>query len=135
MKNIFTSILFVILFVSCKEEATIYVTNNISNVRLESVSFGEDINITSSLIPGETGQRTLDDKMSNVEFPMEKQLRFYMVKGDNRVLLYTKGSYTVNKDDDLRITLTNETEVINPMSSTLSSPLKNISVQTSDDIE
>lgn len=115
MKNTVAFIIFAILFISCKKEATISVTNNIKNVKLESVSFGDDISITRSLIPGETGSTTIDDNMSTVEFPMTKQIRFYMVKGDNRVLLYTKQSHTVDEKDDLKITLTDDTEVVNPI--------------------
>lgn len=139
MKHIYTiaAILSIVLLVSCKpDEATISVTNNIKNVRLESVSFGDEISVTSNLLPGETGSRTIDEYMSTVDFPMTKQIRFYMVKGDNRVLLYTKGTYKVDKDDELKIVLTDDTEVVNPMNSTSRvSSIQNIANESLEEME
>lgn len=116
MKHLYTivAILCAISLASCKD-SRIYVTNKIQNVQLENVSFGEELGITSGLLPGETDYVEIDENTPGVDFPMTKHVRFYMVKGDSRVLLYTKEYYTVEKDDELRIILTDDTEVVNPL--------------------
>ena len=114
--NILTVLTFLCLFFSCREdEATITVINNIPNVRLDKVSYGV-ISVASYLIPGEKGRITIDERMTGVSFPMEERTRFYMTKGDTKVLLYTKDSFVVGKKDNTEIVLTEDTEVINPMS-------------------
>lgn len=101
----------VFLFCSCEEKAEITIVNKIHNVRLEQISY-QNIAIGGSLVPGESICKTISDEYSGVKFPMKSQIKFYMTKGDNLVLLKTKEYYTLDKDDELYIELTDETEVI-----------------------
>ncbi len=107
---------FILLLSSCKDEhAYLKVTNKVHNVRLENISFGE-IPLGSYILPGEsTSEYILSDNDDRVSFPMSKQISFYMVKGDNRVYLKTKEYYRVDKNQNLIIEISDETEVVNPM--------------------
>ncbi len=104
------------LFVSCKpKEAYLEVTNKVHNVKLENISYC-GFWLGNSLLPGESTKKMLfSDDMDDVSFPMSGPIRFYMVRGENRVLLQTKENYELNTDQHLVIEITDETEVINPM--------------------
>lgn len=116
MKKLYTLFLglTILLLASCKDEGTVEVTNNIRNVKLEYISFGENVPVATTLLSGETAEVKVDHKMDNISFPIQAQLMFYMTAGGHRVLLYTKEMFTLDKDDHLRIVLTNDTEVVNP---------------------
>lgn len=111
------AICLILVFSSCDDEAEIKVTNKIGSVRLDNISFGEK-GLINSLLPGESKSFTLTERMDAVKFPMTDQIKFYMIKGDSRVLLYTKESFKLNKDQKLDIVITKDTEVINPMNET-----------------
>ncbi|MCD7933209.1 MAG: hypothetical protein LUH15_18675 [Tannerellaceae bacterium] len=116
MKKLYTLLfgLTTLLLASCKDEGTVEVTNNIQYVKLEYISFGDKVPVATSLLSGETAQVTVDHKMKDISFPIQAQLMFYMTAGEHRVLLYTKDTYTLDKDDHLQIVLTNDTKVVNP---------------------
>ncbi|KAA6323681.1 hypothetical protein EZS27_013023 [termite gut metagenome] len=106
---------FALLFVSCDKNASISVTNNVGNVSIENVSYG-DISIGYKfLLPGETVSKIISDERDRVKFPMSAQLQFYMVSGENKVFLKSKEAYTLNADQHLKIIIDDHTEVINPM--------------------
>jgi hypothetical protein len=103
------------LFSCEKDTAYISVTNNVHNVILENISYN-DIYIGGYLLPGDsTGEKELSEESKSVSFPMSYPVKFYMVKGDNKVLLLTKENFSLHKDDKLNIVINDETEVINPM--------------------
>ncbi|MBB4037052.1 hypothetical protein GGR21_002966 [Dysgonomonas hofstadii] len=110
---------------SCDNNARVSVTNKVSNVRLENISYG-DISLGSSkLIFGETtGERTISDRWDGIKFPMNEKVQFYMVSGDNRVLLITKESYKLDEDQHLNIVIDDDTDVINPATVNSQSMLK-----------
>ncbi|KAA6335702.1 hypothetical protein EZS27_016095 [termite gut metagenome] len=106
---------FALLFVSCDKSASISVTNNVGNVSIENVSYG-DISIGYKfLLPGETVSEIISDGRDRVKFPMSAQLQFYMVSGENKVFLKSKEVYTLDADQHLKIIIDDNTEVINPM--------------------
>lgn len=106
--------LIVLLFTSCKDyEATIIIKNEVHNVQLTSLKFGDNY-LSGYLIPGETSTTTIivSDKD---EFPMNHPIEFYMNANGNSVFLKTTESFTLNEEQVLTITISDSTEVINPM--------------------
>jgi hypothetical protein len=102
-----------LLMASCFDEASIQVTNNVSNVMLENIQLGQ-IGVDSRLLPGEsTPELVVSERTEDVTFPISAQLQFYMVKGERRVFLKTQATYTLNADDNLNIVIDNDTEVVN----------------------
>ena len=94
------------------DKGNIKVQNNVHNVKLESISWG-DYSITYSLITGEeSNEVTIEDKKGT--FPKMNDLNFYMVSGDKRVFLKTKEKYILNADQNLTIVISDSTEVLNP---------------------
>jgi len=115
MKTKIIFLLFAGVFLSgCFDEAKVQVTNKVHNVRLDNISFAK-FHIGSYLYPGETAETTISDQYKDITFPVSSRLEFYMVKGDKRVYLQTKDYYRVDKDGILKIDITDDTEVINPM--------------------
>lgn len=98
---------------SCMDSGEIKVQNKVHNTKLENISFG-DVSVYSSLLPGETstGVKVTDKKDS---FPQIHQLEFYMVSNGNRVYLKTKKNYQLEAGRTLLITISDSTEVINPL--------------------
>jgi hypothetical protein len=105
-------LLFSFMMISCYDEATVTVVNEVSNVQLSNISFG-DYAIYNNLLPGESGSLIISEEWNNLSFPITKHVFFYMVKGGDRVYLRTKDSYKLNKNDDLTISITDDTEVVN----------------------
>jgi len=97
---------------ACMGEGTISVQNNVHNVKLESISWG-DVSLYYSLLPGETSEEILIWNLRS-EFPMDHALEFYMVAEGNRVYLKTKTIYQLDIDDKLLIEINDTTEVVNP---------------------
>jgi hypothetical protein len=111
--RLFSITLFIVIFASCQESSKIIVRNNVHNVKLESISWG-DVSIYYSLLPGESsGEVTITDKRN--KFPKHNQLEFYMVSKGRRVYLKTKEIYQLDADQTLTIEINDETEVINPL--------------------
>jgi hypothetical protein len=108
---IFT-VFFLLILSACMEEGKIRVQNNVHNVKLESISWG-DVSLYYSLLPGETSEKIVVRDYKS-EFPMNHPLEFYMVGAGNRVYLRTKAIYQLDIDDDLLIEITDTTDVINP---------------------
>jgi len=55
IRIILLSVIVALLTVSCTERGTLVVKNKLSNVKLESISFG-DFAVYGSLLPGETSE-------------------------------------------------------------------------------
>jgi hypothetical protein len=98
---------------SCMDSGEIKIQNKVHNTKLENISFG-DISVYSSLLPGESSPpvKVTDEKDL---FPKINQLEFYMVSNGNRVYLKTKSNYQLNSGETLLITISDSTEVINPL--------------------
>ncbi len=127
MKTRYILLLSVLVFIlsSCDHDAHITVTNEVSNVRIEKISYGDISLNNQALLPGETSaKKTIVDKWDNVKFPMHERLQFYMVSGTNKVFLMTKETYKLDEDQTLNIIINNDTEVVNPASSEKSSIVK-----------
>jgi hypothetical protein len=117
IKNIILAtslLLFVILLVSCDDDATIKVINRIPNIQLKQVSF-DKYSVAYSLLPGETGSYEIVDKPKY--FPKRGVIKFYMVKGDNQIYLETKEVFTLNADQELLIEISEDMELVNGLSS------------------
>jgi len=113
--TLFISFLF---FTSCEEEAHMEVTNKVHNVTLENVAFG-DFPLGYKILPGEsTGRILLSDNYSGISFPMTAQIKFYMVRGGNKVYLRTKESFTLKDGSNLKVEITDDTEVENMLTGT-----------------
>jgi hypothetical protein len=98
---------------SCQEVGRIKVQNKLPNTKLDNISFG-DISIYYSLLPGETSSEvTVSD--SKRSFPKINQLEFYMESNGNKVYLKTKKKYRLDSDETLTITVSDTTQVINPL--------------------
>ena len=113
MKNLFF-LLLLFLFSACEEKAKIQVMNRVHNVRLDNVSFS-GVHVGTYLLPGETAESIVTDKYEDISFPVRAQLEFYMVKGDKKVYLKTKDYFTVDKDQTLKIEVSDDTELVSPM--------------------
>ena len=111
----FIAILILLSFgiTSCMDSGEIKVQNKVHNTKLENISFG-DVSVYSSLLPGETSTEVkVTDKKDS--FPKIHQLEFYMVSNGNRVYLKTKKNYQLEAGTTLLITISDSTEVINPL--------------------
>jgi len=113
MKTIILFSITCLLLTSCMEKGKIKVENRVHNTKLESISFG-DVSVYSSLLPGETSNEVAVIDKKNA-FPIKNQLEFYMVSNGNKVYLKTKYSYSLDYDETLLITISDTTEVINPL--------------------
>jgi hypothetical protein len=113
MKSIIMLFVSCLFRTSCMDDGKIKVQNKVHNTKLENISFGK-VSIYSSLLPGETSTavRVTDKKES---FPKVNQLEFYMVSNGNRVYLKTKNKYKLDSGETLLITISDSTEVINPL--------------------
>lgn len=111
MKHIMLLLLLVAIY-SCNDTGKIKVQNNIHNVKLESVSWG-NYSIAYSLLTGEKSDEiTIEDKKET--FPKIYDVSFYMVNSDKRVYLKTKSKFQLDADQNLTIVITDTTAVFNP---------------------
>jgi hypothetical protein len=113
--KIIVFLLFGVFITSCTEEAKIQVTNQVHNVQLNKISFSGEY-IGTNLYSGETTEATIKEGSGNdISFPVKAPLEFYMVKGDKTVYLKTKEYFHLDKDETLKIVISDDTELINPM--------------------
>lgn len=112
IRIILLSLVVALLTVSCTERGTLVVKNKLSNVKLESISFG-DFAVYGSLLPGETSDELVIKEFEDA-FPFRNQLEFYMTSGSNTVYLKTAETFELDYDQDLVIEINDSTVVINP---------------------
>ncbi|MEA2043068.1 MAG: hypothetical protein U9N85_11025 [Bacteroidota bacterium] len=115
-KLIFFLIIFTIpFFVSCEKEVegVVKVQNKVHNVRLEQIRWN-DRQISYSLLPGETSDQVIFTDYKEF-FPKTEVLEFYMTANNKRVYLKTRESYTLNAGGELNIIISDDTEVLNPI--------------------
>ena len=100
-------------FASCQEEAKIQVINEIHNVAMTDISWG-NYSVYSRLMPGQASEKeTIIDDAKN--FPKRHRLKFYLSADGNTVFLETKEYFELDKGDFIRIIVTDITEVVNPL--------------------
>lgn len=106
-------LLLLVAIYSCENDTgKIKVQNNVHNVKLESVSWG-DYSIAYSLLTGEKSDEiTIEDKKGT--FPKINDVSFYMVNSGKRVYLKTKSKFQLDADQNLTIVITDTTAVFNP---------------------
>lgn len=102
----------VLTFFSCEESADIRIQNNISNVKLTDIQWG-NIYIAAELLPGETSERYKIDNYT-VDLPASYTIAFKMTAKGKTVYLETNESFSLDDGDDLIIELDDNTEVSNP---------------------
>ncbi|MCI5058409.1 MAG: hypothetical protein MRY83_20020 [Flavobacteriales bacterium] len=106
---------FIVLFFviqSCYKPGKINIQNNISNVKLDDVSWG-DITIGTDLLPGESTGEVLISKHEE-KLPSTQVIRFSMIANGISVYLETQESYELDEDDNILIILDDDTPVRNP---------------------
>ena len=112
-----------LLFAACKDdEAHIEVVNGVHNVRLQNISF-VDFPLGYDLLPGEsTGKKKLSEEYDDISFPLSGQIVFYMLGTDgSKVYLKTKESFRLNKNDNLQVVISDNTEVVNMVTGSIRS--------------
>lgn len=98
---------------SCMEDAKIQVINEVHNVKMTEISWG-GYSISSSLMPGEASEKiTISEAVQ--DYPKRHRLKFYLNADGNSVFLETKEYFELDKNDFIRIIVTDTTEVVNPL--------------------
>lgn len=115
MKSIrsFVLLMFLTMITSCVEyqDAKITVRNNVSNVTLEDVYYG-NYYVDYSLLPGQ--ERELTITLEADEFPITESISFIMSANNSQVYLETEASYTLMGGDEMEVAITDTTAVANP---------------------
>ena len=102
----------IVLLQSCYKPGKITIKNNISQVKIQSVKWG-DILIASSLLPGESSSPKIINKYSE-KLPSSKIISFKMTANDKTVYLETTEKFLLKEDDDIIIVLDDNTLVFSP---------------------
>lgn len=97
---------------SCQKKGEIQISNNVHNVKLETVSFNDDV-IAYDLYTGASSDVREYNDFKNT-FPRTSTVEFYMVSGGNRVFLITKDEFSVEIDKKTIVVIDDQTEVVNP---------------------
>jgi hypothetical protein len=113
MKTFIILVVSCFLITSCMEDGRIKVQNKVHNARLDNISFGK-VSIYYSLLPGQTSDEVIVS-LKKEAFPVLRQLEFYMENDGNKVYLKTKNKYRLDYGETLLITISDSTEVINPL--------------------
>lgn len=114
MKTIKYLLLFSVFTIACDEKkAHIQVQNNISQVVIEDVRWG-DIFIDSRLFPGETSSKKRIRETSTIELPYSGTISFRMKANNQVIFLETEETFTLDEEDDILVVLSDSTLVRNP---------------------
>lgn len=98
---------------SCERSAQIQVQNNISQVVIEDVQWG-DVYLAGQLLPGESSDRRTIRETSSTDLPASRRISFRMRANNQMVFLETEERFTLDEDDDLLVVLNDSTKVRNP---------------------
>jgi hypothetical protein len=114
VKNII--FLLAIFFASCNKPSSIEVENNLTEAVITNMKWG-DVPLASELLPGKTTGKVkiYEDSHYNLDFPEEFPLNFYLELSGDRVLLETRKTYKLGKEDDILISINDSLEVFNPI--------------------
>ncbi len=97
---------------SCRQPGNIQVQNNISQVKMVDVRWG-NIYIATELFPGETSEKlTIEDR--DGKLPSSHKISFKMTANNKTIYLETEEAYLLEEDDDILIILDDNTKVRNP---------------------
>ena len=101
-----------VMLQSCYNPGDIQIQNNISNVEIVDVRWG-DLYMAEDLLPGESSDkhtiRKYDEKL-----PSMHKVSFKMTANMKTIYLGTVEEFLLDQDGDLLITLDDETKVKNP---------------------
>lgn len=106
-------IVFVVLIMqSCYKPGDIQVQNNISQVKIVDVMWG-DIYIATELLPGQSSEKLTISKIEE-KLPSSQKISFVMTANNKSIYLETEEEYLLGEDEFLLITLSDDTDVVNP---------------------
>lgn len=108
---LFVAALSLIIF-ACHKPAKIQITNRITAVKIEEVTWGK-FTIASSLLPGETSEKLVIDR-SDEKLPNSQRIYFKMSANNKTIYLATDETFLLNEEDDLLIELKDDTKVSSP---------------------
>lgn len=97
---------------SCYKSGEIQVQNNISNVVIEDVYWGDNY-LSSELMPGEKSSVNIINKYEE-ELPSSNTITFKMTANNSSIYLQTVEKFTLNQDEKILIVLEDSTKVVNP---------------------
>jgi len=100
-----------LMLTSCNKTSDVKVLNAIDNVEIQSIYWG-DIFISSSLLPGQTSSSVTIEK-SDKKLPASERLRFVMVANGKTVYLETEEMFHIEEEEDITLTLDDDTKVSN----------------------
>lgn len=108
-----TKLLFTLLAISslaaCDDvEGTVTIKNEISNMEISDVKFG-DYTVAYSLLPGQDNSLIIYDKEDG--FPKTCQTSFKMTSNNKVVYLVTLDDYVLDQGTEITITLSDSTKV------------------------
>lgn len=112
MKKLLLALLGLLTLQSCYDPGKIQVQNNISNVRIQDVYWG-DIYLAGELLPGQTGEERELQKRDE-ELPSSHRVTFVMTANQKTIYLQTNSSYYLDEGGHLLIELNDDTPVSNP---------------------
>lgn len=101
-----------VLMQSCYKPGEIQIRNNISQVEIMDVKWG-DIYVATDLMPGETSGKYSIPK-SVEKLPKSNHVSFKMTANNKTVYLETQEEFLLEEDGDLLIVLDDDTQVVNP---------------------
>jgi hypothetical protein len=110
--HLFIIVLAIFTLTSCYRNGTIKIQNNISNVKITDVYWG-NLQLASELLPGESSGEKIIQKVDE-KLPASHKITFVMTADSKSVYLETDEEYLLDRDQDLLIKLTDETLVNNP---------------------
>ncbi len=111
IKLLFITVIAVIMQ-SCYKPGDIQVQNNITQVKIVDVKWG-DIYIAYELLPGESSKK-LTIRKHDEKLPSSHKISFKMTANNRSIYLETEEEYLLDEDDYLLIVLTDDTKVKNP---------------------
>lgn len=111
MRTILVLLGFTFMFSSCYKPGSIEVRNNINNVELQDVYWGDHF-ISESLLPGQTSSEVSIQKHEE-KLPASNQISFEMTANGQRIFLETKTEFLLNEDEVITVVLEEDTEVQN----------------------
>jgi len=100
------------LMQSCYKSGDIQLKNNISQVKILDVKWG-DTHIATELLPGETSGKWKIEHHDE-KLPSSHKISFTMTANNKSVYLETEEEFLLDQDDDLLIVLTDTTKVKSP---------------------
>lgn len=102
----------IVMMQSCYEPGDIQVKNNITQVKIVDVKWG-NIYIATELLPGESSEKLTIEK-EREKLPASHKISFKMTANNKSIYLETEEEFLLDEDDDLLIVLTDDTKVKNP---------------------